>query len=87
MWTTVEGFNGRQLVQVVAAATILLVRNDSTLREVSGQVTLQRFDQSELFRIMFEGEDRGGFVVAADSVLLPTDVIWQITTNLLTTQT
>jgi hypothetical protein len=86
MWTTVTGFNGQESVQVVAASTILLAFDNNTLREVSGQVSLQRFgDESSSFRILFEGEERGGCAVT-DSVLLPTVVGWTITTKLLRTE-
>ena len=55
MWTAVTGFNGHEHVQVVAAATIVLVFSNSTTKQVSGQITLQRFDESSRLRLVYEG--------------------------------
>jgi hypothetical protein len=79
------GFNGREFVQSVSAATITLLFDDDTMRQVSGQVTLQRFDETARFRIVYEGEAASGMDVT-DSVELPTDVEWQIVAKLLVTQ-
>lgn len=75
MWATVTGFNGQAQVQVVAAATILLYVG-STQHETVGQATLQRFGETERFRILFEGTQDGSETNGV--VLLPTDQDWEI---------
>jgi hypothetical protein len=81
MWSTVTGFNGHEFVQIVVGATIVLVFDDNHVRQVSGQVMLQRFDEDARFRIAYEGNGKRGTPMS-DSVELPTDVPWAITTKL-----
>ena len=83
VWETVTAFDGRKQVQVVAEATVL-VHVDEGTRQISGQATIQRLQDTNKFRVAAEGVENGQ--PCSGLVELPLDQQWEITASALHTR-